>query len=75
MKERIQLPRRDHALFQGTQVRNASQDAEQGIGPSSQAGARWLGVATLMKDAGFTRGGFYAHFASEDALICAALTA
>jgi TetR/AcrR family transcriptional repressor of nem operon len=31
-----------------------------------------LGVAAVMKDAGLTHGGFYAHFASRDALIDAA---
>ena len=32
-------------------------------------GAAGLGVAELMKDVGLTHGGFYAHFASRDALI------
>jgi TetR/AcrR family transcriptional repressor of nem operon len=32
-----------------------------------------LGVAAVMKDAGLTHGGFYAHFASRDALIDAAV--
>lgn len=32
-----------------------------------------LGVAAVMKDAGLTHGGFYAHFASRDALIDAAI--
>ncbi len=32
-----------------------------------------IGVADVMKDAGLTHGGFYAHFASRDALLAAAL--
>lgn len=32
-------------------------------------GAASLGVAELMKEAGLTHGGFYAHFSSRDALI------
>ena len=34
-----------------------------------ERGAAGLGVAELMKDAGLTHGGFYAHFPSRDALI------
>lgn len=34
-----------------------------------ERGAASLGVAELMKEAGLTHGGFYAHFASRDALI------
>ncbi|CAN5197744.1 TetR/AcrR family transcriptional regulator [soil metagenome] len=36
-------------------------------------GIAGLGVAAVMKDAGLTHGGFYAHFASRDALIEAAV--
>jgi TetR/AcrR family transcriptional repressor of nem operon len=32
-----------------------------------------LGVANVMKEAGLTHGGFYAHFASRDALLAAAV--
>lgn len=38
-----------------------------------QNGLANLGVAAVMKDAGLTHGGFYAHFASRDALIDSAL--
>lgn len=34
-----------------------------------------VGVAEVMKDAGLTHGGFYAHFASRDALLVEALDA
>lgn len=34
-----------------------------------ERGAASLGVAELMKESGLTHGGFYAHFASRDALI------
>lgn len=38
-----------------------------------EKGAHGVGVADLMKDAGLTHGGFYAHFASRDALLVEAL--
>ncbi len=34
-----------------------------------RAGYRGVGVADIMKEAGLTHGGFYAHFASRDALL------
>jgi len=34
-----------------------------------ERGAEGIGVADLMKEAGLTHGGFYAHFESKDALI------
>jgi TetR/AcrR family transcriptional regulator, transcriptional repressor for nem operon len=39
-----------------------------------QRGAHGIGVADLMKDAGLTHGGFYAHFDSRDALVIEAFT-
>lgn len=38
-------------------------------------GAAGVSVPGLMKEAGLTHGGFYAHFASKDALIAEAVTA
>src|SRR5580765_2575530 len=38
-----------------------------------QDGIDGSGVATLMKDAGLTNGAFYAHFASKDSLVAAAI--
>lgn len=38
-----------------------------------RAGFQGVGVADLMKEAGLTHGGFYAHFASRDALLAEAL--
>src|SRR5207253_9879914 len=35
-------------------------------------GYEGVGVAEVMKDAGLTHGGFYAHFESRDALLAAA---
>ena len=43
-------------------VKNASVRLREG-------GVASIGVADLMKEAGLTHGGFYAHFASRDALI------
>jgi TetR/AcrR family transcriptional regulator, transcriptional repressor for nem operon len=37
------------------------------------SGLEGLGVATIMAEAGLTHGGFYAHFASRDALLAAAI--
>jgi len=36
-------------------------------------GAHRLGVAAIMREAGLTHGGFYAHFASRDDLLAAAI--
>lgn len=38
-----------------------------------RAGFDGIGVADIMKEAGLTHGGFYAHFASRDALLCEAI--
>ena len=38
-----------------------------------RAGFRGVGVADIMKEAGLTHGGFYAHFASRNALLAEAL--
>jgi TetR/AcrR family transcriptional repressor of nem operon len=37
-------------------------------------GLAGVGVAAIMSEAGLTHGGFYAHFASRDALLAAAIT-
>jgi len=39
-----------------------------------ERGAHGIGVADLMKDAGLTHGGFYAHFPSREALLIEAFT-
>jgi len=39
-----------------------------------EKGAHGIGVADLMKDAGLTHGGFYAHFNSREALVIEAFT-
>lgn len=38
-----------------------------------RTGYRGMGVADIMKEAGLTHGGFYAHFASRDALLVEAM--
>jgi AcrR family transcriptional regulator len=38
-----------------------------------RAGFHGVGVADVMKEAGLTHGGFYAHFPSRDALLCEAV--
>src|SRR5882724_8942177 len=39
-----------------------------------EKGAHGVGVADLMKEAGLTHGGFYAHFDSREALVIEAFT-
>ena len=39
-----------------------------------EKGAHGIGVADLMKDAGLTHGGFYAHFESREALVVEAIS-
>jgi len=57
--------------------RKASQSRERIIDAASRAlrrsGMRGVSVADVMKEAGLTHGGFYAHFPSRDALISEAL--
>ena len=38
-----------------------------------RAGFSGVGVADVMKEAGLTHGGFYAHFPSREALLCEAI--
>ena len=57
--------------------RKASQSRERIVDAASRAvrrsGVRGVSVAEIMKEAGLTHGGFYAHFPSRDALVSAAL--
>ncbi|WP_326540083.1 TetR/AcrR family transcriptional regulator [Pseudorhodoferax sp.] len=46
---------------------------ETAAGVMREAGFWGVGVADVMKRAGLTHGGFYAHFASRDALLCEAI--
>lgn len=46
---------------------------ETAAGVLRESGFWGVGVADVMKRAGLTHGGFYAHFASRDALLCEAL--
>ena len=39
-----------------------------------EKGAHGIGVADLMKEAGLTHGGFYAHFDSREALVIEAFS-
>ena len=53
---------------------NRREDSHEGlVGVASRAirraGYRGVGVADIMKEAGLTHGGFYAHFASRDVLM------
>jgi TetR/AcrR family transcriptional repressor of nem operon len=66
--------------MQGTPMRSSRQQAaasrEKIIEVASrrfrERGVSGIGVADLMKDAGFTHGGFYAHFDSKDDLLAQA---
>lgn len=46
---------------------------ETAAGAFRRAGCQGVGVADIMKEAGLTHGGFYAHFPSRDALLVEAL--
>lgn len=46
---------------------------ETAAGVMRESGFWGVGVADVMKRAGLTHGGFYAHFASRDALLCEAV--
>jgi TetR/AcrR family transcriptional repressor of nem operon len=46
---------------------------EQAAKTIRRQGPHRLGVARVMKQAGLTHGGFYAHFSSKDALVSAAI--
>ncbi|TAJ51362.1 MAG: TetR/AcrR family transcriptional regulator [Nevskiaceae bacterium] len=48
---------------------------EQAAAAFRKHGLEGIGVADLMKQAGLTHGGFYAHFKSRDALVAEALGA
>jgi TetR/AcrR family transcriptional regulator, transcriptional repressor for nem operon len=57
--------------------RKASESRERIVDAASRAlrrsGVRGVSVADIMKEAGLTHGGFYAHFPSRDALVSEAL--
>jgi len=57
----------EHKQQTRTKVLDAAAKAIRRDGPDR------VGVASVMADAGFTHGGFYAHFGSKDALIAAAI--
>ena len=59
-----------HALFPRAQAGNtrADRDAKPQCA-LREKGAHGVGVADLMKEAGLTHGGFYAHFDSREALV------
>ena len=61
-----------HLFAYGKEVRAASRNRQTIIDTASRAfrerGVETVGVADLMKEAGFTHSGFYNHFPSKDAL-------
>ncbi len=69
-------------IFMGVPKHQATRNRQAIIEAASRAfrerGVDGVGVADVMKEAGFTHGGFYNHFASKDALAaecCAAVFA
>ncbi|QSX74623.1 TetR/AcrR family transcriptional regulator [Lysobacter arenosi] len=58
----------DHKLQTRQRVLRAAARAIRSDGPTR------VGVAGVMREAGLTHGGFYAHFQSKDELIAAAIT-
>ncbi len=57
----------DHKLETRQRVVRAAARALRADGPQR------IGVAAVMREAGLTHGGFYAHFASKDELVAAAI--
>jgi len=57
----------EHKQKTRTRVLDAAAKAIRATGPAR------VGVAAVMADAGLTHGGFYAHFASKDDLVAAAI--
>ncbi len=58
------------ALFEGTaSSRRMTRIVKKASVRLRERGAHGIGVADLMKDAGLTHGGFYAHFDSREALV------
>src|SRR3989442_11316911 len=64
--------RRYHTDQKEKPRRRVLEEATKGI---RRQGPYRLGVAGVMKQAGLTHGGFYAHFSSKDALVWAAIGA
>lgn len=64
-------------LIMSTSANRREVSHERIVGVASRAirraGYRGVGVADIMKEAGLTHGGFYAHFASRDALMVEAM--
>lgn len=58
---------REHGEQTRTKILKEAAGAIRAKGPEG------VGVAALMKQAGLTHGGFYAHFASKDALVAEAI--
>lgn len=56
-------------------ARTRARVLQEAVGAIRSAGPEALGVADVMKRAGLTHGGFYAHFASREALLEAAVEA
>ena len=57
------------AVFEGTQAGTHARIVRKASVRLREKGAHGIGVADLMKEAGLTHGGFYAHFDSRDALV------
>ena len=57
----------EHKQQTRTRVLQAAAKAIRADGPHR------VGIASVMADAGLTHGGFYAHFASKDELVAAAI--
>jgi AcrR family transcriptional regulator len=60
-------------LFTGKKAQSHQRIVAAASKSVRRAGFHGVGVADIMKEAGLTHGGFYAHFASRDALLSEAL--
>ena len=68
-----QHPIMGYAISAGAQSQNPSEDCEGRLAEGSREGMTGAAVATVMRDAGLTHGGFYKHFASKDELLLESL--
>lgn len=68
----IEIGKRDRTREMGVPKEQAARNRQTIIDTASRVfrerGVDGVGVADLMKEAGFTHGGFYNHFASKDSL-------
>jgi AcrR family transcriptional regulator len=71
---RVEMQYDAHHMKRGTRSKEATHDriVEAAARAIRRSGYNGTGVADIMKDAGLTHGGFYAHFSSREAMLAEA---